>query len=102
MNPDSGAYNGFDFEIEYQSRPVSPSALEKKRWVPTSSYSRTLKQIKEQSTPGELYRKYYIEFGRQENILKALDERTLVNYEGCARSVTLLQSKLRGNRGEEI
>lgn len=70
MNVGTDEYDGFDFDIEYRSLPATPSSYQMKKWQPTSSYNRTLKEVKEQATPGELYKKYYLEHGRQANILK--------------------------------
>ena len=104
MNSGLRDQSDFNFAIEYdyESKPITPLnaiTIKKKKWEPTSKYNRTLNEVRNQATPGELYRRYYLEFGKHEKNLAALAERTVLHHEVCAKAVLALQSRLRGRKG---
>lgn len=94
--------NEYNFEIEYRTPKSIAEIAEKKaiKWSAACNYRITLDEIKQQPTPGKLFRDNYLKLGKQRNVLISLDNRMIANLAVCVRAVTALQSHFRGNKGK--
>lgn len=94
--------NEFNFDIEYRTPKNIAESEEKKaiKWSAACNNRITLNEMKQQPTPGKLFRDNYIKSGKQQNVLISLDNRVIANLAVCLKAITLLQSYYRGWKGK--
>ena len=94
--------NEYNFDIEYRTPKSIAESDERKaiKWSAACNYRITLDEIKQQPTPGKLFRNNYIKLGKQQNVLISLDNRVIANLAVCLKAIKLLQSIYRGWKGK--